>query len=1145
MATVGGVVREDSMRRNRNGDTDREATEVASRPVFRPISDFASPQKARVVAPDRSRRLSAGGFRATWCLFQVLLWVASGMSGGRSAMAGSEPRILEIRQLETEWRIRVGVPGGTARVWLEGCRRSDLRGWIPRALARLGPLESETSFRLPADPFMEMFRVRADATDPVPPDWYSGMTDFPPEPVTAAWGGVRDCEGAPGANGEYDPNLLSEVLGDTLYVFQERRGLQLVDLGRSGIPVLKASRPLAATGVRMHVTDTGRWLVLGHSPCDLVGQEPGAFLWEFDTTGGVLSEVGRRSLKGRLVASHWDGRTLCVATESWEPVEEPGGAWQRGTRLTTFDGSVSGAVRSGGSRWLPGPADLVKIEAGRVFVASMDTAVPWPWKTRLEVLWVDAGDASLVPIGRTTLAGRIRERDGWDLWEDRLRVVLEGLDAPSGGRRVTSLETYGLPETPGGDAGSLPRLDRLELARGEGISSVHWDGSRAYVVSGNPADPIWRLELTDPENLRMAGEVEVPGRSTLLRPMGERLLTLGAGEVGGGALALRWFDVTESGPAKLLATVPWGDEGVSAGDPPDATRLGVWGAAGLVLLSSPGPVGDGTLGGGVELLDVGRESLSKRGRLPAPGLVPGSVVLHRDRLVALSENSLETYQIGDRDQPLPMGSVALGHPVDRVLWVGEHRLEFDAGTIRVRSGTGPGVDAEWWVGALPVLGAEARGGRLYLLQGSGAEVTWIWDGGTGGWLREVRPGTRRMTIWDVGSLPAMTPLGEARWSVERGGTEVADALWIRDDLLVWACRATESEATTAAGGWPALVARAGAAVGAGGTDGRVAGNLRWSLLAVDVAKADAPRLRSETVLGDDGVAVGRICRVGARIMASREILESEEMGNLAVDAWLGFSRAPLGGEESVEMGEGKVRTRVWATNEGDWRPMTNGYPVLRSRFGHVLDVVDFAGGADAPVVRTPVSLPGSLMAVMVDGEVLITAGWRTGVDGRRGVWLESCAYDGLRVYGLDAVRVKGGRSGGRFPMEEREGVVYVAAGAEGEDEVDGGPGRIDAWRLGERGRWERGAGLDLDWIPEELEFFGNLLLARRRGRVVLLGTEDGASWVVRWAGPLPGCCGQGTSLGDGDSVHGVWLPLGEFGAFLCGEEGVSTSFLGR
>jgi uncharacterized secreted protein with C-terminal beta-propeller domain len=67
-----------------------------------------------------------------------------------------------------------------------------------------------------------------------------------------------------------------------------------------------------------------------------------------------------------------------------------------------------------------------------------------------------------------------------------------------------------------------------EMAPGERITSSRFVENKGYVVTFEQVDPLFTLDLTDPLNPTIVGELKIPGFSTYIHPMGpDHLLTIG------------------------------------------------------------------------------------------------------------------------------------------------------------------------------------------------------------------------------------------------------------------------------------------------------------------------------------------------------------------------------------------------------------------------------------------------------------------------------------------------------------------------------------------------------------------------------------------------------------------------------------------
>ncbi len=101
------------------------------------------------------------------------------------------------------------------------------------------------------------------------------------------------------------------------------------------------------------------------------------------------------------------------------------------------------------------------------------------------------------------------------------------------------------------------------IAEGETIWSARFVGERGYLVTFMNMDPLWVLDLSDPTDPTVLGELEVPGVSTYIHPVDDNtLLTIGiAGGEGGEGLdwsttQVSLFDVSDTSNPTLSDTLP-------------------------------------------------------------------------------------------------------------------------------------------------------------------------------------------------------------------------------------------------------------------------------------------------------------------------------------------------------------------------------------------------------------------------------------------------------------------------------------------------------------------------------------------------------------------------------------------------------------
>ncbi len=146
-----------------------------------------------------------------------------------------------------------------------------------------------------------------------------------------------------------------------------------------------------------------------------------------------------------------------------------------------------------------------------------------------------------------SVAGHMLSQWSMSEYDAYLRVAStdapEWWDGPESASMVTVLDT---------DGDELRTVGIVDgLGRGERIYSVRFFGNTGYVVTFRQVDPLYVIDLSDPEHPKMAGELKIPGYSAYLHPIGDDAL-LGVGQdadddgrVGG--LQASLFDVSDPG----------------------------------------------------------------------------------------------------------------------------------------------------------------------------------------------------------------------------------------------------------------------------------------------------------------------------------------------------------------------------------------------------------------------------------------------------------------------------------------------------------------------------------------------------------------------------------------------------------------------
>jgi inhibitor of cysteine peptidase len=106
---------------------------------------------------------------------------------------------------------------------------------------------------------------------------------------------------------------------------------------------------------------------------------------------------------------------------------------------------------------------------------------------------------------------------------------------------------------------NLTQVGKLEnLAEGERIYSVRFMGDKGYIVTFRQVDPFFIIDLSNPAEPKVAGELKIPGYSSYLHPFDENHV-IGLGKENN-TVKLSLFDVTDvKAPTEIARYIVEGD----------------------------------------------------------------------------------------------------------------------------------------------------------------------------------------------------------------------------------------------------------------------------------------------------------------------------------------------------------------------------------------------------------------------------------------------------------------------------------------------------------------------------------------------------------------------------------------------------------
>ena len=694
-------------------------------------------------------------------------------------LAQTEPLILSVRPLDTETEMRVRVEAGFTLLRLETKEELAEGGtWIPRATRQLSGHAGVVSLRVDSAALDHCFRVLCFTAEELDSELFAGAPfaleaavpdqvvgeqqtregNPPPTADFAAPGTTEQTAEDPDANTDPNREVLDVDLwaarSNRVYVFNQYRGLQIVDVTDPDAAVLVGELPMAARGERMVLLDGPYALLLLDPGCTYSAERESEAV-VVSLAGDDPREVARFPIGGYIREARLVGSALYVLTHA---VDRADGRYRSITVLSTHDltdptrpVAVARDQQDGYSRFVHATSDRMVVGSGNGS------------GTLLRVHDISSPTGALARMGDVGIPGRV---------EDEYKVWIEGdlLASISQDRATwsTVLRTHrlGVVSTNSPDlAGGAEQLGSVSMALNERLFGTRFGPDRiAYIVTFQRIDPLWIVDFSNPRAPTILGELEVPGFSTYLQPLADgELLSIGTES---GKVAVSLFDVSDPADPKLASRVRLGDRWSYSEAVYEEKAFQVLPSANAVLV----PYASGGEQG-VQFIDLLPGNLVERGFLPIRP-TPRRTRLLSDRFYAVNAERLAVIDATDRDEPRITHEVDLAQPVNSVHLDRGYRVEVGqaAGTASIRVALW-GSDEILGVLDLParhrVLGRSHRPGQLDIL----AQVQ----------------GTNEVVHHhiDLSDLPNLLLSSSAPWPIN-GESYHAAALRPRDGLVVWA-----------------------------------------------------------------------------------------------------------------------------------------------------------------------------------------------------------------------------------------------------------------------------------------------------------------------------------------------------------------------
>jgi hypothetical protein len=736
-----------------------------------------------------------------------------------------------------------------------------------------GPEPPAPGLRCGADPTGDDLGCESYAHCPTDQPHPSGASDFTsplgasPAPGRAeedALAGGPAPPAEPGGEGQTPERLIEEsdiykLEGDTLFVLNRYRGLQVIDLGDLDRPALLGRAPIFGYPREMYVRGTRAYVIvsdyytfwrdaeLDFAPRAFYGSQ----LRIIDISDPQRPTViGGIDLQGDCSDSRIVGNVMYLVSHRypWYHRFETSD-YEDKTQVLSVDISDPENVQVVDIRDFPrnGWEHHIHVTSQAIYLASSGYAGGDWRQPQTRIRYIDISDPAgrIAVRGETAATGRILDRWCLDEHEGVLRVA----SAQSWGNGDVYLTTYSVA-----DPDQIRRLGGYTLRVDETLTSARFDGARGYLVSYRNIDPLFSFDLSNPARPRLLGELEMTGWLDFMVPMGDRIVALGHEDIiepGGGrkiSLAVSLIDVSEGKAPELLSRVTLdGAWGWVPGSRDDFAKVfKTLPDQGLIIF--PFQAWSQTeyrYIGGVQLIDFDRSSLQKRGLIQNAGWVERGISHGPETVLTLSSEVFQVMDITDRDRPRLRGRLELARNVQEfALLPGDYAVQ---------------LSGDWYLGDLKL------------------SVTDLLDPDTPAPLAQISVPAPYGRMFVNGSMVYVASVGEARDGIAgqgatkvqvvdlsdplsprlRGSVTLPEQVWLgyRGWFWGWGDEVVQVNGSTLAfhrfwyGWWGCLACDVAVA-----EDGdRAGGNppeRGHKIYLVDLADADAPQLASTVTLSD-------------------------------------------------------------------------------------------------------------------------------------------------------------------------------------------------------------------------------------------------------------------------------------------------------
>lgn len=557
------------------------------------------------------------------------------------------------------------------------------------------------------------------------------------------------------------------VLGKRIYFFNQLRGLQVIDTANPASPEIISSLRMPAVGEDMYVLSENRVLLVRR---DYSGEWK-TFVVLIDCSSPSAAILNKAELPGWYADSRMVNGRLVIATQSWNY-----SSYSQTSTLSVVE-DVSTTPRVVASREFDNSISTMGAGSDYLWLAGSN----WQnWnQSQLTLFKINALPSLASPIS-VSVQGAIQDK--FKVHHDGNAVFAITQSWGSNWRQSTKLESFTITN------GVATPASTLNLVEDESLHATRFDGNKAYAVTFRNVDPLWIIDISDVTAPKIVSELEVPGWSSYILPVGDCLAAVG---VEGGKVVASLFDVSDPANPALASRVEVGGDDAWTWSEANWNEkaVAILPDQNLILLPYQSWKWGNSAESAVQIIDLNAagRSLVKRGIIKHAFQPRRATALEQGILASISNRELLLLDASDRDNPSVLSDSTLAFGADRILFADDrfivHCEDAEWGSnnaaIRVSDAADPeNILAEAILPGGSVLGGGVIGNKLAIAAlntKSPADSTFqiykadalpklIEEGRTAADFSAIPYyGSRTSLVWPSSELAVLTSVGSNWW----------------------------------------------------------------------------------------------------------------------------------------------------------------------------------------------------------------------------------------------------------------------------------------------------------------------------------------------------------------------------------------------